>query len=95
MMQLWIVWRLEYIRGEISLIMMFHFLRKGNYMEQATIAGRWKPRLLCGSHTRCLQAESMLAWLAACCHRALESSGDRRLRADSGSDRRFRYYLCA
>jgi len=39
-MQLWIVWRLEYIRGEISLIMMFHFLRKGNYMEQATIAGR-------------------------------------------------------
>jgi len=64
-------------------------------MEQGTIAGRWKPRLLCGSHTRSLQAESMLAWLAACCHRALESSGDRRLRADRGSDRRFRYYLCA
>jgi len=28
--------------------------------------GRWKPRLLCGSHTGCLHAESVLAWLAAC-----------------------------
>jgi len=28
--------------------------------------GRWKPRLLCGNHTGCLQAESVLAWLAAC-----------------------------
>ena len=59
--------------------------------------GRWEPRLLCGSYTGCLQAESVLAWLAACwwaygqcvyaCHRALESSGDRRLRADHGTDR--------
>jgi len=53
--------------------------------------GRWKPRLLCGSHTGCLQAESMLAWLVACCHRALESSGDRRLHADRGTDRHFRF----
>jgi len=28
----------------------------------------------------------MLAWLAACCHRALESSGDRRLRAHRGTE---------
>jgi len=38
--------------------------------------GRWKRRLLCGSHTGCLQAESVLSWLAACCHWALESSSD-------------------
>jgi len=53
--------------------------------------GRWKLRLLCGSHTGCLQAESVLAWLAACCHRVPESSGDRRLRADRDTDRRFRF----
>jgi len=51
---------------------------------------RWKPRLLCGSHTGCLQAESVLAWLAACCHRALESRD--RLRADRGTDRRFQFF---
>jgi len=28
--------------------------------------GRWKRRVLGGSHTGCLQAESVLAWLAAC-----------------------------
>jgi len=33
----------------------------------------------------------MLAWLAATCHRTLESSGDRRLRADRGTDRCFRF----
>jgi len=36
------------------------------------------------SHIGCLQAESVLAWLAA--HKALESS----LRAHRGTDRRFR-----
>ena len=40
-------------------------------------------RALCGSHTGCLQAESVLAWLAAL--RALESS----LRAHHGTDRHF------
>jgi len=53
--------------------------------------GHWKPRVLCGSHTGCLQAESVLAWLAACCRRVLESSGDRRLHADRGTDRRFQF----
>jgi len=62
--------------------------------------GRWKPTLLCGSHTGCLHAESVLAWLAACCHRALESSGDRRLRAHCGTDGQtlpnfiYRYFAC-
>ena len=34
------------------------------YLRRPT--GRWKPRLLCDSHTGCLQAVSVLAWLAAC-----------------------------
>jgi len=46
--------------------------------------GRWKQRLLCVSHTGCLQAESVQAWLAA--HRVLESS----LHAHRGTGRRFR-----
>ena len=45
---------------------------------------RWKSRLLCGSHTGCLQAESVLAFLAA--HRAIES----KLCDHRGIDRRFR-----
>ena len=57
-------------------------LRDWGLWRQYVAAGRWKPRLLHGSHTRCQQAESVLAWLAACwwawavyaCHRALESS---------------------
>ena len=52
----------------------------------------WKPRLLCASHTGCLQAESVLAWLAACWHRALESSGDRQLHADRGTNRCSDFY---
>jgi len=34
--------------------------------------------------------ESVLAWLAACYHRALESINDRRLHADRGTNRCFR-----
>jgi len=34
------------------------------YLRRPT--GRWKPTLVRGSHTGCLQAESVLAWLAAC-----------------------------
>jgi len=62
--------------------------------------GRWKPRLLCvcGSHTGCLQAESVLpGWWPAggrgqcvyACHMALESSMAQ-TDARSGTDRRFR-----
>jgi len=62
--------------------------------------GRWKPRLLCGSHTVRLQAESVLAWLAACwwawavCLRLSQGA-----RKQQGTDRRFQLlvydsYLC-
>jgi len=52
--------------------------------------GHWKLRLLCGSHTGCLQAESVLAWLATCCHRALKSSHNRVLTV-AQTDGRFRF----